>query len=167
MRPTVLYVLISTSLLVFACDGETNPPPDPDAPPPEPMTVTLDDLEVLTPQEYPVEDGRTITVTLTNFCDQQSDIGFSPDGEKPPIVWRIQPMQRQAITIPRDYMLRARLSHDDAWSGVDCVAKNGQHLTFNVDCASCTVGASDPLDREGCVAAGACLPADGPDAPSE
>ena len=152
--------LVLSSGLLLACDSATNPPTDPDAPPPKPLTITLDDLTVITPQVYPVEDGRTIKVTLTNFCDQRSEIGFSPDDGKPPIVWELQPMQRQEITIPKGYALWGRYAGEDEWTDARCVAGNNQHLTLNVHCASCTVGARDPLDREGCVAAGACLPDD-------
>ena len=147
-----------TAVLVFVGSCATaSSPSQSDEPNPYPVTMTVADLETISPDEYPVEDGPTIQVTFTNFCEQPTEFGFSPDEGRPPIVWQIQPRQRQQLTIPRGYVLRGRIAGTDDWA-LGCLARNNQHLTFNVDCSSCTTGRDDPLLRETCMEAGTCLP---------
>ena len=165
MRSRLALLALGLSSLL-ACDGQTSPPPDPNAPPPKPMTLTLEDLQVSEPRDYPIEDGRTMKVTVTNFCEEQSDIGFSPDNGRPPIVWRIQPRQRQEITIPLGYDFRARLSHEDEWTA-RCPSGRNYHMIFSVDCQTCIASPDDPVELEDCVAAGACLPDEPTDSPTQ
>jgi hypothetical protein len=116
-------------------------------------------LTVYSETEYAVEDGATITIIFTNFCDEEIDLGFSPDlDSKPPIIMQQLPLTRRTITIPRKYGLRGRLAHADAqWEPSMCTApRNGTYLTFNADCRTCTSDGIDPLRRADCVEAGSC-----------
>jgi hypothetical protein len=115
-------------------------------------------LQVDSDSEYAVEDGPTITITFTNFCDDDIEFGFSPDlGSKPPIRTQTGPLTRRKITIPRKYGLRGRLDGDEVWTESLCKAsRSGMFLTFNADCRTCTSDDVDPLRRADCVEAGSC-----------
>jgi hypothetical protein len=125
--------------------------------PPDPPTQESQ-LQVYSDIDYPVEEGASIEITFTNFCDDDIEYGFAPDTEgSPPITWQLQPLTRRKITIPRNYGLRARLAHEQGWSEMFCTAsRNGAHLTFDADCSSCTAGRLDPLRKADCVEAGSC-----------
>lgn len=129
----------------------TNCPADP------PNDVSA--LRVYSDTEYDVEDGSTIDIVFTNFCDDDIEFGFSPDlDSKPPLRMQAGSLTRQKITIPRKYGLRGRLAHGDgSWGESMCTARrSGMYLTFNADCRTCTSDGIDPLRRADCVEAGSC-----------
>lgn len=153
MRPVSLTLLFAT--LACPATNQQAQPPD-EGPPPDPITITLADLTEISAQTYPVEDGPTINITFTNFCEHPTEFGFTPDEGTPPIIWTIQPNQRQPLTIPKTYTLRARQAGTKPWTDTNCAAKNNHHLTFNTDCNTCTTGKTDPLERANCQEAGTC-----------
>jgi hypothetical protein len=166
--------LLAVFVIAYACAGPSQTPAE--QPGANPVTLTLADLTEISDDEYPIEDieaeraamfGSKITVVFTNFCEQPTEFGFTPDEGKPPIVWTIQPRQRQRITVQRNYSLRARVAGAE-YSDASCLAgKNGHHLTFNVDCETCTAGKDDPLERDSCIAAGTCVASDAPEPSAE
>ncbi|KIG12102.1 hypothetical protein DB30_02047 [Enhygromyxa salina] len=125
--------------------------------PPDPPS-DIAQLRVDSDSHYAVEDGGTITITFTNFCDDDIEFGFSPDLEsKPPMRIQTGPLTRRKITIPRKYGLRGRLDGDTVWTESLCKAsRSGMFLTFNADCQTCTSDDVDPLRRTDCVEAGSC-----------